>query len=279
MEELTDRVAVVTGAGSGIGRALARRFGAEGMRVVVADVERDALVETARLLADDGVNAIAEPTDVSIATEVDRLAAVTYERFGAAHVVCNNAGVFQGGLIWQRSEEDWRWTFGVNVYGIVHAIRAFVPRMLGQGDEGHIVNTASMAGLVTAAYSGPYHASKFAAVALSESLAHDLRATGSSIGVSVLCPSAVNTRIAESTRNRPGTRRSADDAPDAHFVEQALSDLASRGLDPDEVAVMVVAAIRAGDFYIPTSDTYDEQIRSRYDDMIARRAPRSITYD
>src|SRR6202011_913903 len=168
----------------------------------------------------------------------------TYHRFGAAHVVCNNAGVFQGGLLWQRSDADWEWTLGVNVYGIIHGIRSFVPRMLAQGGDGHVVNTASMAGLVTAAYSGPYTTSKFAAVALSESLAHDLRAVGASIGVSVLCPSAVNTRIAESTRNRATTVATEAEAPDAHFVEQALRDLTSGGLDPGTVAGMVVDAIR-----------------------------------
>jgi NAD(P)-dependent dehydrogenase (short-subunit alcohol dehydrogenase family) len=279
VEQLDGRVAVVTGAASGIGRALALRFGAEGMKVVAADVERDALEETGARLRDAGVDALVQPTDVSDAPAVDALAAATYDAFGAAHVVCNNAGVFQGGVLWQRSDDDWRWVLGVNLYGIVHGIRAFVPRMIEQGGEGHVVNTASMAGITTAAYSGPYHVSKFAAVALSECLANDLRATGSSIGVSVLCPGAVDTRIAFSARNRPTAVPDETAAPDAHFVEQALRDLASKGLEPAEVADLVVDAIRTGRFWVPTNDSYDDQVRTRYEDMIARRAPRSATYD
>ncbi|MBV8951445.1 MAG: SDR family NAD(P)-dependent oxidoreductase [Actinobacteria bacterium] len=280
MRHLGGKVAVVTGAASGIGRGLARRFGAEGMSVVVADVEPAALDETAALIREAaGVEVLAVRTDVSDPDAVESLAARTYERFGAAHVVCNNAGVFQGGFLWERTEADWDWVFGVNVYGIIHGIRSFVPRMLEQGGDGHVVNTASIAGLVTSGYSGPYSVSKFAAVALSESLAHDLRASNASIGVSVLCPSAVNTRIGESTRNRTGPVPSEVDAPDAHFVEQALRDLTARGLEPDAVAGMVVDAIRAGQFYIPTNASYDEQIRSRFDDMVGRRLPRMVAYD
>ncbi len=281
MRELDGKVAVVTGAGSGIGRGLACRFGSEGMHVVLADIEQGALDETARLVREAAHSAevVAVASDVADAKQVEALAVSTYERFGAAHVVCNNAGVFQGGLIWQRSDADWEWTFGVNVYGIIHGIRSFVPRMLEQGDEAHIINTASMAGLVTAGYSGPYNASKFAAVALSESLAHDLRSVGAPIGVSVLCPSAVDTRIADSTRNRSTPVASEADAPDAHFVEQALRDLTSGGLDPSVVAGMVVDAIKESRFYISTSATYDDQIRSRFEDMLARTLPRIVTYD
>ena len=281
MRDLAGKVAVVTGSGSGIGRGLACRFAAEGMNLVIVDVERAALDETAQLVRDEARSSevLVQPTDVSDAQQVETLAATTYERFGAAHVLCNNAGVFQGGLLWQRSDADWQWTLGVNVYGIIHGIRSFIPRMLEQGGEAHVVNTASMAGLVTAAYSGPYAVSKFAAVALSESLAHDLRAAGASIGVSVLFPSAVNTRIGESTRNRSTPVATESEAPDAHFVEQALRDLAASGLDPGTVAGMVVDAIRTEQFYVPTSDTYDDQVRSRFDDMLARRVPRMVRYD
>jgi NAD(P)-dependent dehydrogenase (short-subunit alcohol dehydrogenase family) len=281
VRDLRGKVAVVTGAGSGIGRGLACRFGAEGMHLVVADIERGALDATAELVrrATGGAEVIAVPTDVSDARQVESLAAATYERFGAAHLLCNNAGVFQGGLLWQRTDADWEWVLGVNVYGIIHGIRSFIPRMLEQGGEGHVVNTASIAGLVTSAYSGPYSVSKFAAVALSESLAHDLRASGASIGVSVLCPSAVNTRIGESTRNRATVEATEEQAPDAHFVEQALRDLTAGGLDPTEVAGMVVDAIRSERFYISTNSSYDEQIRGRFDDMAARRMPRMVAYD
>ena len=141
--------------------------------------------------------------DVSDADAVEALAATTYERFGAAHLVCANAGVFQGGISWERSVEDWQWVLGVNLWGVIHAVKAFVPRMIEGGDEGHVVVTSSMAGLACAAFSGPYQTSKFGAYAVAESLAHDLRASGIPIGVSALCPGAVNTRIAGSTRNRP----------------------------------------------------------------------------
>jgi len=263
----------VTGAGSGIGRALARRFVQEDMRVVVADVEQGALDETVSLLSGE---VLARRVDVSRADEVEALAAETYERFGATHLLCNNAGVFQGGVVWERTDADWDWTLGVNLYGIVYGIRAFVPRMIEQGDDGHVVNTASYAGLVSAAYCAPYTVSKFAAVALSECLAHDLRAAGARIGVSVLCPSAVDTRIADSDRNRPGDVPVPDDA---RFVADALRELASHGLDPDDVAGMVVDAVRADRFYVPTNATYDGLVRGRCEDMLARTTPRSVVYD
>jgi NAD(P)-dependent dehydrogenase (short-subunit alcohol dehydrogenase family) len=271
--DLAGKVAVVTGAGSGIGRALACRFAHEEMRVVVADVEQGALDETVSLLSGD---VLARRPDVSRAEDVDALADAAYARFGATHVLCNNAGVFQGGVVWERTDADWDWTLGVNLFGIVHGIRAFVSRMIEQGDEGHVVNTASYAGLVSAAFCAPYTVSKYAAVVLSECHAHDLRASGSRIGVSVLCPSAVDTRIADSARNRPGDAAMPDDA---RFVADALRDLASRGLDPADVASVVVDAIRTDRFYVPTNASYDDLVRGRCDDMLARTTPRSVVYD
>ena len=268
MEQLSGRVAVVTGAGSGIGRALVRRFVDEGMSVVAADVESDAVDETVA-----GTDAVAVDCDVSDADAVEALAATTYERFGAAHLVCANAGVFQGGVSWERSVEDWQWVLGVNLWGVIHAVRAFVPRMVAGGDEGHVVVTSSMAGLACAAFSGPYQASKFGAYAVAESLAHDLRAGGHPIGVSALCPGAVNTRIAESGRNRP------DDLPakggaDVDFVDGALADMAAQqGVDPSEVAARVVAGIHAGAFLIPTNDAYADQLRVHTDAQIRRELP------
>jgi NAD(P)-dependent dehydrogenase (short-subunit alcohol dehydrogenase family) len=268
MEQLDGRVAVVTGAGSGIGRALVRRLFREGMSVVAADVEAVALDE-----AVDGTGAVPIVTDVSDADAVEALAATTYERFGATHLVCANAGVFQGGVSWERSVEDWQWVLGVNLWGVIHAVKSFVPRMIEGGDPGHVVITSSMAGLACAAYSGPYQTSKFGAYAVAESLAHDLRASGIDIGVSALCPGSVNTRIAESTRNRP------DDLPattgdDVAFVEAALADLTSQqGAEPADVAARVVDGIRAGDFLIPTNDDYVDQIRAHADGLVSRRLP------
>ncbi|HEY5697086.1 MAG TPA: SDR family NAD(P)-dependent oxidoreductase [Acidimicrobiales bacterium] len=268
MEQLSGRVAVVTGAGSGIGRALVRRFVDDGMSVVAADVEAGALDETVA-----GTDAVAVVCDVSDADAVEALAATTYERFGAAHLVCANAGVFQGGISWERSVEDWQWVLGVNLWGVIHATKAFVPRMIEGGDEGHVVVTSSMAGLACAAFSGPYQTSKFGAYAVAESLAHDLRAAGIPIGVSALCPGAVNTRIAGSDRNRPGAL-AAKGGDDVDFVEGALAGLTSQqGIDPSEVAARVVAGVQAGDFLIPTNDAYADQLRVHTDAQIARQLP------
>lgn len=170
--DFNGKVAVITGAGSGMGRALAVRCAAEGMHVLAADIEDAALTETVTLAGHD---AIGVRTDVADAGSVAALADTAFDTFGAVHLLCNNAGVFQGGLLWERTVADWEWVLGVNVWGIIHGIRSFVPRMIAQGGEGHVVNTSSLAGLVSNAYSGPYTTSKFAALAITEALAHDLR--------------------------------------------------------------------------------------------------------
>jgi NAD(P)-dependent dehydrogenase (short-subunit alcohol dehydrogenase family) len=280
MEDFAGRVAVVTGAASGIGRGLARHAAREGMRVVLADVEAGALDEAAAEVAGLGAETLAVRTDVSREPDVQALAAAAYERFGAVHLLCNNAGVFQAGVVWQRTQADWDWVVGVNVWGILHAIRAFVPRLLEHGGDAHIVNTASMAGLISVAYSGPYVVSKFAAAALTECLAHDLRAQGAPIGVSCLVPGLVDTRIADSTRNRPDEPPSEVTAPDHHFVAQVLREQTTTGgRHPDEVAAIVFDAVRAGQFWIPTTDGYDELVRSRYDALLARGMPPTAQFD
>jgi NAD(P)-dependent dehydrogenase (short-subunit alcohol dehydrogenase family) len=259
--ELNGKVAVVTGAGSGIGQALAARVADEGMAVVAADVE------TA------GCPGTAVECDVSSADAVERLAEYTYQELGGAHVVCANAGVFQGGVSWERSVEDWQWVLGVNLWGPIHVVRSFVPRMVAGGEEGHVVITSSMAGLTTAAFSGPYQVSKFGAYGLAESLAHDLRASGSTIGVSALVPGAVATRIGESGRNRPAGLP-AKGGEDVDFVEGALQQMTEdKGIDPAEVADRVVKAIEVGDFLIPTNDDYAAQLQRRTDAQIRRELP------
>jgi NAD(P)-dependent dehydrogenase (short-subunit alcohol dehydrogenase family) len=274
------RVAVVTGAGSGIGRGLARRAAAEGMHVVIADIEAEALEETAAELTPGGTDVLAVRLDVSDPTAVDTLAGETFERFGAVHLLCNNAGVFQGGITWQRTLADWEWVMGVNFWGMLHGIRAFVPRMIEGGEEGHVVDTSSLAGMLTVAYSAPYVVSKFAALALTESLAHDLRAQGSSIGVSVLVPGLVDTKIASSERNRPDEPPSEAQAPDAHFVAQALRDLtATGGIHPDEVGEMVFDAVRTGRFYVTTMDSAIDLLRERGDAILERTLPPSAQFD
>ncbi len=278
LAELSDKVAVVTGAASGIGRGLVQRCAQAGMRVVAADVEAGALDETVASVA-PGSTVIGVVTDVSEGAAVEALAARAYDTFGAVHLLCNNAGVFQAGVLWERTVADWEWVLGVNVWGIIHGIRAFVPRMIASGEPGHIVNTSSLAGVVSNAYSGPYTTSKFAALGLSECLAHDLAAANAAIGASVLVPGAVNTRIAESTRNRPESFADGLGAPDAAFVDQMLAKQSETGADPLDVADLVLDAVRTGQFLIPTSPGYSQQITHRAEALLALQAPHGLPFD
>jgi NAD(P)-dependent dehydrogenase (short-subunit alcohol dehydrogenase family) len=272
------------------------------MRVVMADVEAPALEDSAASVRDLGAEVLAVPTDVTDAVAVEALAAAAYDRFGAVHLLCNNAGVFQAGVIWERTRADWEWVMGVNFWGVLNGIQAFVPKMLEAGETGHIVNTSSVAGITTVAYSGPYVVSKFACAALTECLAHDLRAQGAAIGVSCLVPGAVATGIARSGRNRPtssGTVASSGSAgsgsaepsaaseppldaqaPDHAFVEGALADMiATRGREPDEAGEIVFAGIRAGQFWITTMDDLDPLMQERYDAIRAFELPVGAQYD
>src|SRR3954452_17044205 len=275
MQELEGRVAVVTGAGSGIGRSLAGRLTVEGMHVVLADVEEGALRDA---VAGIGGDAVAFTTDVTSMAAVEALAEFAYEEFGAVHVLCNNAGVFQGGLLWECTDADFEWTLGVNLWGILHGIRVFVPRMLAGGIEAHVVNTISMAGLATTPFSAPYDVSKFAAMAATECLAHDLATVGAPIKVSAVCPGLVDTAISRSRRNRPVSFRT-EQSRGAAFVEQALADSAAGSMSPDEVADLVVDAVREERFLVPTRPSYAQQLNDRCEDLVARRVPRSPTFD
>jgi NAD(P)-dependent dehydrogenase (short-subunit alcohol dehydrogenase family) len=283
MVELRGKVAVVTGAASGIGRALASRFAAEGMAVVLADVEGPALEAAAAELGAQGARAIAVPTDVSSAEQVDALARRAIAELGAVHVVCNNAGVALSGPLWEASLDDWRWVLGVNLWGVIHGVRTFVPILLEQGGFGHVVNTASMSGLVCLPQMGVYNSSKHAVVAISETLHHELAERGSEIGVSVLCPGYVATRIIDSARNRPGRDASpAAAAPIATAAETEERRAATRaalqaiGRKPEQVADQVLAAIRERRFYVLTHPERKDGIRIRMDAILAETDPRYV---
>jgi NAD(P)-dependent dehydrogenase (short-subunit alcohol dehydrogenase family) len=272
MEDLRGKVAVITGGASGIGKAVAARAAAEGMKVVLGDIEEGPLKEAVDELGAQGADAMGVMTDVSDASSVGALRDRALDRFGAVHLVHNNAGVGLGGPIWEVSEEDWRWILGVNLWGVIHGIAAFVPVLAEQG-EGHVVNTASIAGLTTSAFLGPYNATKQAVVAISETLFKDLQATGvTGVGVSVLCPGFVQTRIAESDRNRPPW------APD-HEVDQAaelraaIQGMVDGGIPPSVVADHVIEAVRAGTFYILTHPELDAAVETRFEDIRQRRPP------
>lgn len=269
MQELEGRVAVITGAASGIGRAMARSFGNAGMKVALADVEQGALEETRKGLESEGIEARGFVCDVAQADSVQRLAEDVRGELGGVHVVCNNAGVFCGGTTWGTSLNDYEWILNVNVWGVIHGIRTFVPILLAQGEPGHVVNTASMAGLTTGPMTAAYFMSKHAAVALSESLYHELAARESCpVGVSVLCPELVNTRIFQADRNRPAhLKRDADeDLPEeTKQVEAVVSSVAPTGVDPSMLAERALEAVRENRFWVlpPAGDPWREAARQR----------------
>lgn len=281
MDEFAGRVAVITGAASGIGRGLARTAAREGMRVVLADVEADALAEADAEVAALGAETLAIVTDVTDPGAVDALATAAFDGFGGAHLVCLNAGVFQAGVSWQRTVADWEWVLGVNLWGPIHGVRAFLPRLIEQSEPSHVVITSSMAGMLTVAYSGPYVVSKFAAAALAECVAHDVRAQGvEHVGVSCLVPGSVDTRIGWSDRNRPDEAPSEATAPDHVFVAAALQEMTTtQGRSPDEAGEMVFAGVRAGDFWIPTTEHYQELLSPRHESILRRELSSSAQFD
>lgn len=284
MKEFKGRVAVITGGASGIGFGLAERFSAEGMKVVLADVEQSALTRAAAAIKDKGGIALPVLTDVSSYDSVEALAEKTYAEFGAVHVLCNNAGVSsQEGRIWEASIQDWQWIVGVNLFGTAHGIHAFVPRMLAGGEEGYVVNTASTAGL-TSEPAGPginiYGTTKHAVIRMSEGLHHDLRAVGSRIHVSVLCPHIVATRILESERNRPGHLANNLDPAVAAQQAAARAEMIPRfqqiGMPLSQVIDTVMEAIQNERFYILTHPKIKDSVRRRMEDILEDRVPVAV---
>jgi NAD(P)-dependent dehydrogenase (short-subunit alcohol dehydrogenase family) len=279
MKNYAGRVAVITGAGSGFGLEVARIAAARGMKLVLVDVQQDALDKAAAEFASSEM--LARRVDVSKAEQMQALADAVQERFGAPHFVFNNAGVGGGGLVWESSLKDWEWVLGVNVMGVVHGVRLFTPLMLAAAKadpsfEGHIVNTASMAGMVNAPNMGVYNVSKHAVVSLSETLYQDLALVTEQIRCSVLCPFFVPTGISQSHRNRPG-ELAADKPTKSQLVSQAMSDKAvsSGKVTAAEVAAMVFDAMDREQFYVFSHPKVLSGVQTRMEDIVQLRNPTS----
>jgi NAD(P)-dependent dehydrogenase (short-subunit alcohol dehydrogenase family) len=274
MEQLAGKVAVITGGASGIGLAIAQRLAAEKARLVLLDVEAGALDAAERSLREAGAEVLAIRVDVGKAAELEAAAAKVKETFGLVHVIINNAGVGGGsGPMWTLSEADWAWTLDVNLWGVIHGIRLFLPALIASGEEGHVVNTASMAGLIATPWLGPYTATKHAVVSISEVLAKELELAGSKVGVSVLCPGFVKTKIASSDRNRPAEHSGGGGVPPGPNLGDAMHQMVESGKAPEEVADAVVAAIKERRFYILTHPEMKPAIEHRLRDILEERPP------
>jgi NAD(P)-dependent dehydrogenase (short-subunit alcohol dehydrogenase family) len=272
MKDLKGRVAAVTGAASGLGRAMALAFAREGMHVALADLDEAGLTATRNAV---GGESFSMRVDVSKGPEVESFAERTAKELGGIHVVCNNAGIALSAPAWENSEAEWQWILGVNLWGVIHGVRAFAPRLIAQ-NEGHIVNTASVAGLISPPGMAAYCVSKHAVVALSESLHQDLRGRGSSVGVSVLCPAYVPTGISSSERNQPsGIEVSSKSKQRLEQEEMMRKAVAAGKLSADDVAREVVAAVKQERFYILTHPAIKGAIRARMEDVLDERAPRN----
>jgi NAD(P)-dependent dehydrogenase (short-subunit alcohol dehydrogenase family) len=270
MRELRGKTAFVTGGASGIGFAMVKAFLEADMQVMLADVELGALDTALQALSGFGDRVRGMVCDVADPKSVDHVARMSFATFGHVHVVCNNAGVAAGGGIDHISVDSWRWVVDVNLMGVVHGVRSFLPHIRKHGEGGHIVNTASMAGMINGMGFSPYAATKFAVVAMSEGLASQLKPLG--IGVSVLCPEYVRTRIGESGRNRPeryGQPPSLDPSSPAAALVAEIARKLEAGLDPDEVAKRVLAAIRNEELYIFTHPNMREGVDQRFADIQA----------
>jgi len=289
MQEFKDKVAVITGAANGIGLGIAQRCAQEGMKVVLAGINEANLAEAAAGLRATGATVLSIPTDVSKPDEVETLAQKTFSTFGMVHLLCNNAGVGASGTIWESTLTDWEWVLGVNLLGVVHGLRAFVPRLLEQDTECHIVNTASMIGLLSGPGWGIYRVTKQGIVTLSETLHHELTQRGAKIKVSVLCPGWVQTRILDAERNRPQALQNAPlhtaSEPDvkteraARLQERIIRRAVNRGLTPGQAADCVFTALREEKFYIFTHPEAKPLLQTRMEDILQERNPTNTFMD
>ena len=270
MEQLEGRTAFITGGASGIGFAMAKAFAAAGMKVAIADVEPDALETAVAKLKERNADVLGIRLDVRDRNAMEAAAAAVTAAFGPVHLLCNNAGVGAGGPMHETTYGDWDWTLGVNLNGVVNGMQAFLPGMVAHGEGGHVVNTASMAGIAGFGGMGPYNASKFAVVGISEALAQDV--AHADIGVSVLCPGFVKTNIFDSERNRPEDLPGRPRAPSAE--DQArLADILATAISPDQVAEQVMEAVRQKQFWIFTHPEFAELLQMKMQAMLAAFPP------
>ena len=272
MKEFVGKSAVITGAASGIGYALAEKFAEEKMNVVLADIEQEALDAAVNKISDFGVEAIGIQLDVMDKQAVNHLAEESIKAFGNIHVLCNNAGVASTVVadgIWDLDDSDWEWVLGVNFYGTLYGIQSFVPHMINHKEEGHIINTISLAGILPG--EAIYGVSKHAALALSESLWQGLKKKKSKIGASVLCPGFVATNIIESDRNRPNHLAAKNKAN--FLLKKLVATVLKRGKEPNEIANVTLQAIQDNQFYILPHTNYDDMIKERYSRILARTEP------
>ena len=275
MKEFKGKTVVVTGAASGIGFGLAERFAQEKMNVVLADIEQDALDAAVAKISDLGVEAVGIAVDVMDKNSVQSLAKQSIDAFGNIHILCNNAGVAPPATdeaIWEHDQNGWDWVMGVNFYGVLYGLQSFVPHMVKHKEEGHVLNTVSLAGIL--GLEGSYGVSKFATLALSEGLFQRLKKINSKIGASALWPGFVATNIIDSQRNRPEHLPSKKKSN--FLLKQLASAVLKRGKKPDEIADRVIEGIQADSFYILPHPIYDEMIKERYERILARTEPESI---
>jgi len=275
MQELDGKVAVVTGGASGIGRAVARRLAREGMKLTLVDIELGPLEQAAAELEDAGTEVLTQRVDVADAGQMDALAATVLDHFGAVHLVCNNAGVASGGPMWELSTADWEFVLRVNLWGVIHGVRVFTKHLIAQ-DEGHIVNTASLAGLISVPGLGPYNVTKHGVVTLSETLHGELAALGSKVGVSVLCPGFVSTRLWESERNRPEELQDPDPRGTEQEREEGralLRALIEGSMPAENVADQVLDAVLNERFYILTHENTGSAVEKRMQRILRNENP------
>jgi len=269
MQEFQDRTAVITGGASGIGLAMAKAFGGAGMQVLLSDVEDAALQSAVAGLRERQIRTEGVVCDVSDRAAMANLAQEAGRLFGNVHILCNNAGVGGGGNVATASANTWDWVLGVNLHGVIHGLEVFLPGMLAHGEGGHVINTASMAGLISLPGMAPYTTTKMAVVGISEAMAQELADQG--IGVSVLCPGWVRTAISDSSRNRPADLQDADLPESAEQAERSemIRGFVEAGMDPDRVAARVMEAIRDGELYVLTHPEMRAPVEQRFADIVA----------